>query len=50
MITHLGFSRCDVDQAVFFRHEGHVVIMVLVHVDDCTIVATSITLITDFKT
>jgi hypothetical protein len=22
MLTHLGFQRCDVDQAVFFRREG----------------------------
>ena len=49
MLTHLGFSRCDVDQAVFFRREGKAIIVVLVHVDDCTIAATSITLITDFK-
>ena len=49
MLTHLGFSRCDVDQAVFFRREGRAIIVVLVHVDDCTIAATSITLIADFK-
>ena len=49
MLTHLGFSRCDVDQAVFFRHEEQAVIVVLVHVDDCAITATSITLIADFK-
>ena len=46
-MTHLDFSCCDVNQAVFFRHEGHVVILVLVHVDDCTIVATSITFVTN---
>jgi len=49
MLTHLGFSRCDVDQAVFFWREGRAIIIVLVHVDDCTIAATSITLIADFK-
>jgi len=49
MLTHLGFARCDVDQAIFFRHEGQAIIIVLVHVDDCTIAVTSITLITDFK-
>jgi len=49
MLTHLGFLRCGVDQAVFFRRERWAVIMVLVHVDDCMIAVTSITLITDFK-
>jgi len=49
MLTHPGFAHCDVNQAIFFRHEGRAIIIVLVHVDDCTIAATSITLITDFK-
>ena len=49
MLTHLGFHRCDVDQAIFFRREGCAVIIVLGHVNDCTIAATSIVLIADFK-
>ena len=49
MLTYLGFSCCNVNQAVFFWCEGWAVIMVLVHVDDCIITATSITLIVDFK-
>ena len=49
MLTHLGFHQCDVDQAIFFGHEGHAVIIVLVHVNDCMIAATSIVLIADFK-
>jgi len=49
MLTHLGFAHCDIDQAVFFQHEGQAIIIVLVHVDDCTIAVTSITLIADFK-
>jgi len=49
MLRHLGFTRCDVDQAVFFRRQGWAVIIVLVHVDDCTIAATSMVLIADFK-
>jgi len=49
MLRHLGFTCCDVDQAVFFRRQGRAVIIVLVHVDDCTITATSMILITDFK-
>lgn len=50
MLTHLGFSCCDVDQAVFFKREGWAIIVILVYIDDCMIVVTSITLITNFKT
>jgi hypothetical protein len=39
MTVHLAFSRCDVDQAVFFRRNGQGSMIVLVHVDDCTIAA-----------
>jgi len=49
MMTHLGFSHCNMDQAIFFWHEGWAVIVVLVHVDDCMKVVTSITLIANFK-
>ena len=47
----LGFSRCEVDQAVFYRRcEGtSVLIIVLVHVNDCTIVGKGQGLITLFK-
>jgi hypothetical protein len=46
----LGFLRCEVDQAVFFRRGKEKLIIVLVHVDDCSIVATSLSLVTGFKT
>ena len=50
MITHLKFSRSDVDQAVFFRRDKEqLLIIVLVHVDDCTVTATLMNLINDFK-
>ena len=49
MMTHLSFSRSNVDQAIFFCREGRFVIIVLVHVNDCTITASSINLIKDFK-
>ena len=45
----LGFKRCDVDQAVFYHRKGATLIIVLVHVDDCMITGTSITLILRFK-
>ena len=45
----LGFKRCDVDQAVFYWRKEDALIIVLVHVDDCTIAGTSIPLILRFK-
>ena len=49
MMTHLSFLRSDVDQAIFFRREEKGLIIVLVHVDDCTVTATSMNLINNFK-
>lgn len=49
MLTHLGFDHSNVNQAIFFWHEECVAIMVLVHIDDCTIAATLIILIKNFK-
>lgn len=37
----LKFHRSDVDQAVFYRRIGQQLMVVLVHVDDCTLVASS---------
>jgi hypothetical protein len=50
-MTKLGFARSEVDQAVFYRRdEGRgILIIVLVHVDDCSIVASSQPLINHFK-
>ena len=45
----MGFKRCDVDQAMFYRRKGSMLIIVLVHIDDCTIAGTSIALILRFK-
>ena len=49
MITHLGFQQCNVNQAVFFHGEECTIIIVLVHIDDCPVAATSIMLIAEFK-
>ena len=50
-MTKLGFKRCEGDQAVFYRRckETGVLIVVLVHVDNCTIVGNSQALINRFK-
>jgi hypothetical protein len=49
IMTALGFLRCEVDQAVFYRKGRGQLIIVLVHVDGCTIVGTSRDLIDRFK-
>ena len=51
IMTKLGFSRCGGDQAVFFRRceKTGVLIIVLVHVDDCSIVGKTKALIARFK-
>ena len=49
MMTHLKFLRSDIDQAVFFCHNEKSVIIVLVHIDNCTITASLMALITDFQ-
>ena len=52
LVKRLAFVRSDMDQAVFYRHGGHNVhatIIVVVHVDDCTIAASMLSLIVTFK-
>jgi Reverse transcriptase (RNA-dependent DNA polymerase) len=51
IFTSLGFKRCSVDEAVFFKvdaRKGDLTITA-VHVDDCTIAATCIHLIEELK-
>ena len=47
----LNFSQCKVDQAVFFKWDRrkHELTIIAVHVDDCTMTATTIQLIHDLK-
>ena len=48
-VDQLGFKRCDVDQAIYFRQLPPDLIVIVVHVDDCTLVATRHALITKLK-
>ena len=52
IMSKLGFSRCAGDEVVFYRRslDNGVLIIVLVHVDDCTIVGKSKVLVEQFKT
>ena len=51
IMTKLGFLLCEGDQAVFYRRceKTNVLIIVLVHVDDCRIVGKTKALIARFK-
>ena len=49
-MTHLGFTRCNVDQAIIFKRDRGKLTIVMVHVDDCTIIATAQFLIDGLKT
>jgi hypothetical protein len=51
IMMKLSFSRSDVDQAVFYRRDesSNRLIIILVHINDYSIMATSTTLITQFK-
>ena len=49
-MDELGFTHCDVDQAVFFKWEADSGLTIIaVHVDDCTIASTSLALMECFK-
>jgi hypothetical protein len=49
MLHKLGFTQCDVDQAIFLQLDSEHGTIVLVHIDDCTIAALSLDLIVSFK-
>ena len=49
LIDKLGFICCDIDQSVFYKVTGYKLTIILVYVDDCIIVATSIRLVNWMK-
>ena len=49
LCDRMGFSQCEVDQAVFFRHEDGSFMIVVIHVDDCSLTAKTLKVIADFK-
>jgi hypothetical protein len=42
LVDNLGFTQCDVNQAVFFSWSESELVIIIIHVDDCTIAASSI--------
>jgi Reverse transcriptase (RNA-dependent DNA polymerase)/Integrase core domain/GAG-pre-integrase domain len=49
MVKKIGYARCDVDMAVFYWRRDKEFVVVLVNVDDCSIAATSVRLISALK-
>ena len=49
LVKNLGFKLCEVDQAVFIKRGDKTVIIIVVHVDDCTIAASSLSLVIELK-
>ena len=49
LFEDLGLMRCENDQGVFYLHLPEFSILVAVHVDDCTIVASSLDVMKHFK-
>jgi Reverse transcriptase (RNA-dependent DNA polymerase) len=50
LVSELGFTQCEVDQAVFFKTGKSSKAIIVVHVDDCSIAATSLAIMGELKT
>ena len=51
LVNELGFARCKVDHAVFYRRSmNSALVIIVVHVDDCTITSSKHELIDELKT
>jgi hypothetical protein len=45
----MGLTRCNVDQAVFYCHSDSSILIIAVHINDCTIAAHPPELVVEFK-
>jgi Reverse transcriptase (RNA-dependent DNA polymerase) len=48
-LAELGFKKCEADQAVFYIHAGKDILILAIHVDDCTMTGSSDDLIQNYK-
>ena len=48
LIVKLHFEQCTIDQAIFIKHGPTTLIIIVIHIDDCTIAASSLALIVAF--
>jgi Reverse transcriptase (RNA-dependent DNA polymerase) len=49
LVKKMDFTVCEVDEAVFFHQNEQILVIVVVHVDNCTIGASCMKLIISFK-
>ena len=49
MLTELGFKKCKAYQAVFYIHAGKDILILAIHVNDCTMTGSSNDLIQSYK-
>ena len=49
LVKNLGFKLCEVDQAVFIKQSKKMLIIIVVHIDDCTIIVSALSLIVELK-
>ena len=49
MLTELGFKKCEATQAVFYIYASENILILAIHVDDCTMTGSSDDLIQNYK-
>ena len=48
-LAELGFKKCEVDHAVFYIHAGKDILILAIHVNDCTMTGSSDDLIQSYN-
>ena len=48
-LADLGFQKLEADRVIFFAHVGDHIVVLAIHVDDCTITGSSVSLQNNFK-
>ena len=48
-LAELGFKKCEADQAVFYIHASKDILILAIHVDDCTMTGSSDNLIQSYR-
>ena len=49
MLAELGFKKCEANQAVLYIHASKDILILTIHVDDCTMTGSSDDLIQNYK-
>ena len=49
LINNLGFKLCEVDQAIFIKQSKKTLIIIVIHIDDCTIATSALSLVVELK-